>query len=161
MVPSWASQPPPHTQCANSGYVHPASTADDAQIAPSRQRSAAALSGIIAAIPTANICSTTDSDAGDPFISSPRRKNGCAAIQSQGFPPMVATCAARPAKPSHEKPMAVYTMAATDTTQSEASMACAALRDLPKPLLMSAIPATANGTMRIETRHKAVVISEI
>ena len=53
------------------------------------------------------------------------------------------------------------TIAATAMTHIAASMACAALRDLPSPLLMSASPQAANGTSRIKIRHSAVVISEI
>ena len=44
--------------------------------------------------------------------------------------------------------------------QSEASMTCAALRDLTSPLLTSASPAPANGTSRIRTRQNVAEVSE-
>src|SRR5262249_18580166 len=52
-------------------------------------------------------------------------------------------------------------MAAIPITHIEASMACAALRDLPNPLVSTASPITASGISRMQTRHSAVVISEV
>src|SRR5579864_55638 len=43
---------------------------------------------------------------------------------------------------------------------SEASMTCAALRDLTSPLLTSASPAPASGTSRMRTRQNVAEVSE-
>ena len=39
-------------------------------------------------------------------------------------------------------------------------MECAALRDLPRPVLISASPAMANGTSKIKTKQSAEVDSD-
>ena len=67
--------------------MNPASSADEAHIAPRRQRSPDAPSGIIAASATDSICIHATSEAGEPFQSRPRQKSGCTAIQSHGLPP--------------------------------------------------------------------------
>ena len=72
---------------------HPAASDPLRRSAESRPRS-----------PAPNICSRAASDAGEPSSSRPRRKNGSAAIQFHGFPPIIHTCAGPPAKPSQEKP---------------------------------------------------------
>src|ERR1019366_4543887 len=46
-------------------------------------------------------------------------------------------------------------MKATEVTHSDASMACAALRERPRPLLISARPAMARGTSRVDKRQTA------
>src|SRR5207249_4648188 len=102
--PSWASQPPLQTQCANSGYVQPARSAVEAQLAPRRQRSAPAPSGIIAASPTLSIPSHAASDAGEPSSLRARKKNGPAAIQFHSLPATVKTCADWPTNPCQENP---------------------------------------------------------
>src|SRR5664279_503643 len=56
LAPNWESQPPPQAQWAKTGYVNAASNAVDRQMDVSRQRSAPALIGIVAARPTVNIC---------------------------------------------------------------------------------------------------------
>src|SRR5580658_6369484 len=123
LEPSSASHPPPQTQWANSGYVPPASRAVEAQIAPNRQRSAPAPSGIVAANPTLSICSQKARETEAPSRGSPRRKNGWAASQFQDFPPASTKCAGSPGKPCQEKPQTKYTTAATAMTHSAASIA--------------------------------------
>src|SRR5664279_4223182 len=46
-------------------------------------------------------------------------------------------------------------MAATEMAHSEASMTCAALRDRPRPLFITARPAMARGISRIANRQAA------
>src|SRR5450631_2965655 len=104
LAPSCASHPSLHTQCANTGYVQPASSAVEAQAAPKRQRSVAAPKGIKAASPTLSICSQIANEAGEPSRASPRRKNGWNASQFHDFPPTVMACAGRLGKPCQEKP---------------------------------------------------------
>jgi hypothetical protein len=43
---------------------------------------------------------------------------------------------------------------------SEAIMECAALRDLPRPVLINASPAMANGTRRIRAKQSAEAVSD-
>src|ERR1035437_7871267 len=160
LAPSCASHPPPHAQCANSGYVHPASRAVEAQIAPNRQRSAPELSGIIPANPTLNICSNITSAAGERSSRSPRRKKGSAAIQPQVFPATTNPFSGRPAAPCQAKPTITYTNAATAVTQSAPTKPSAALRDLPNPELISAKPAPANGTSRMRSKQNTADTSE-
>src|ERR1700761_7280401 len=59
MKPSLASHPPLHAHCANNGYVKAANSAVDTQLAPSLHRSAPLASGIRAAIPAPNNCSSS------------------------------------------------------------------------------------------------------
>lgn len=51
-------------------------------------------------------------------------------------------------------------MAATAKTQSEASMTCTALRDRTSPVLTSAKPVPASGTIRIRTKQNVADVSE-
>jgi len=69
--------------------VQPASSAVEAQIAPSRHRSEPELSGIIPANATLNICSKIMSADGERSSRNPRRKNGSLAIQPQLLPAIV------------------------------------------------------------------------
>src|SRR5437016_1056478 len=100
------------------------------------------------------------SETGEPSNSTPRRKNGSLATQFQVFPPATRKCPGRPTNPSSENPHMTCTMAAIATTKSEASRACAALRDLPSPVLISAKPALARGTRNIRRRQKAAEVWE-
>src|ERR1017187_301408 len=159
-TPSCASHPPPQTQCANTGYVQPASRAVDAQAAPNRQRSVPAPSGISAAKPTLNIWSNATSEAADPSGCNPRKKNGSAEIQFPAFPATVTTCAGPAANPCQENPQKKYTRTATARIESEESMEWAALRERPKPAAITASPAAAKGTRKISRTQRTVAVSD-
>src|SRR5579859_3357766 len=139
--------------------MKPASKAVEMQMAPSRQRSAPLPNGINAANPTQSICIHAASEAGEPSNCNPRKKNGSDAIQFQGLPPIMKTCADRPINPCQANPQKKYTMAATANTHNAAIIECAALRERPNPVLISASPAPANGTRRIEKMQRSAVAS--
>ena len=127
-----------------------ARTAVDAQLALSRQRSPAAPMGIKAAMPTANIWNTDESEAADPSGGNPRKKNGSAAIQFQTLPAMARECAGLPGYPIQAQPITAYTIAATENANSDDVIEWAALRDRLSPVFTSEIPAAARGIRRMK-----------
>src|ERR1039457_1448125 len=133
LTPSCASHPPPHTQCANNGYVQPAKSAVDAQLAPRRQRSFPAPSGISAAMPTLNTCSHTVSAPRGPSCARPPKKNGSAPLQFHDLPATAMACDGPPGNPCQDHPKTKYARTATAAAQIEPNMAWAALRERPSP----------------------------
>src|SRR6266853_5123361 len=131
----------------------------DTQAEPSRQRSAPLPSGIMAARPTLIIPRRVAKEAGDPSSDSPRQKNRSAAIQFHDFPLIVNSYAGPPGYPCHANPTTKNITAARANTHKQLIIICAALRDRPSPALMSANPAAAKGTRRVNRRHSAAAKS--
>src|SRR5579871_1070192 len=126
-----------------------ASNAADAHIAPSLHRSVAAPIGMIAARATQRICIQPTKAPGAAFQSSPAIKSGWAPAQLHGLPLIYMSRAGPPANPCQANPKIKYAMAATAVTHRDDIITCAALRERPKPLLISASPAMAKGIRRI------------
>src|SRR5579864_4297974 len=112
----------------------PASNAVEAHIEPSRHRSAPPPRGMSAASATDSICIQATSEAGEPFISTPRRNHDWPASQFHGLPPIETVCAGPPVTPCQANPQTKYVPAAIVITQSEDITTCAALRERPKPV---------------------------
>src|ERR1700682_3049298 len=138
----------------------PASNAVDAHIAPSRQRSAAAPIGMSAANATDRICIQATSEGAEPSSATPRRNHDWPASQFHGLPPIETAYAGPPFTPCQANPQRKYVPAATAMTQSEDSIRCAALRERPQPVLISASPAMASGIKSIENRTRPTPASE-
>ena len=104
MSPSCASHPPPHTQCANNGYVQSGKKrgrgADRSQppaIGARAERNQPRQS-------TLNIPSNAASDAGRAIEVDSAKKNGPGAIQFHPLPPSENSYAGPPAYPCQAKP---------------------------------------------------------
>ncbi len=113
----------------------------EAHIAAIRHRSAPAASGIKAASPAPK--SSKRTIAPEKLARSTPRKNSSAAFSR-----------------STATPHAPKTSTATASTHMEASIACAALRDRVRPVLMSASPAAANGIRKMQKMQKTASLPE-
>ncbi len=116
--------------------------------------------GIKAASPTLSIPNSATSDAGGPTSERLRKKNGSAASQFHCFPPIVRMCAGPPGNPCQAKPQTKYARTATEKTQSDDIIKCAALRERLSPVLIRASPAAAHGIKKMKTTQSAVAVSE-